>query len=116
MEEQQEQGISGGRRRSGAEAEQLVKAYEASGLSKVEFCRQQGLSLATLARYRKRQRQAQEETGKNRWVRVEVSGGAMARGTASGLSIALGEGRRIEVGCGFDGPTLVQLLSVLEGR
>src|SRR5712691_1923507 len=102
-----------GRRRTRTAAGQLVKAYEASGLSKVEFCRQQGLSLATLARYRKRQRQAQEETaGKNRWVRVEVSGGAMARGTPSGLSIALGEGRRIEVGCGFDGPTLVQLLSV----
>jgi len=95
----------------------LLKAYEASGLSKVEFCRQQGLSLATLARYRKRQRPAQEETaGKKRWVRVEVSGGAMARGTPSGLSIALGEGRRIEVGSGFDGHTLVQLLSVLEGR
>jgi hypothetical protein len=117
VEEQQEQGISSGRRRSRAEAEQLVKAYEASGLSKVEFCRQQGLSLATLDRYRKRQRQAQEEAGsKNRWVRVAVSGGAMASGTPSGLSIALGEGRRIEVGCGFDGPTLVQLLSMLEGR
>jgi hypothetical protein len=95
----------------------LVKAYEASGLSKVEFCRQQGLSLATLARYRKRQRQAQEEgAGKNRWLRVEVSGAAMGNGTPSGLTIALGEGRRIEVGCGFDRPTLVQLLSVLEGR
>ena len=95
----------------------MLKAYEASGLSKVEFCRQQGLSLATLARYRKRQRQAQEEAaGQNRWLRVEVSGAAMASGTPSGLSIALGEGRRIEVGCGFDGPTLVELLSVLEGR
>jgi hypothetical protein len=98
-------------------AERLVKAYEASGFSKVEFCRQQGLSLATLAGYRKRQRQAQEEAaGRNRWLRVEVSGAAMASGTPSGLTIALGEGRRIEVGCGFDGPRLVQLLSVLEDR
>ena len=115
MEEQQEQGINTGRRRSRAEAERLVKAYEASGLSKVEFCRQQGLSLATLARYRKRQNQAQGEAGGgNRWVRVEVSGATIASGTPSGLTIALGGGRRIEVGRGFDSPTLVQLLGVLE--
>ena len=29
--------------------------YEASALSRADFCRQRGLSLATLARYRKRQ-------------------------------------------------------------
>jgi transposase len=119
VDEHQAQGIEVRRRRSRAEAEQVVAAYEASGLSRAEFCRQQGLSLATLARYRKRQRQAQAEaaTG-NRWLAVEVSGAsAGARSeTASGLSVALVGGRRIEVGRGFDTPTLVQLLGVLEGR
>jgi hypothetical protein len=43
------------RRRSRAEAAQLVAEYEGSGLSRVEFCRKQGLSVATPARYRKRQ-------------------------------------------------------------
>jgi hypothetical protein len=33
---------------------------------------------------------------------------------SSGLAVALPGGRRIEVGCGFDAQTLVQLLSVLE--
>jgi hypothetical protein len=49
---------------------------------------------------------------------VEVSGVRTAVGseTASGLAIALVGGRRIEVGRGFDAPTLVQLLGVLEGR
>ena len=105
-----------GRRRSRAEAEQLVAAYEASGLSCIDFCRQQELSLATLARYRKRQRQTQGEaaTG-NRWLAVEVSGGAtVGSGTANSLAIALPGGRRIEVGRGFDAQTLVQLLGVLE--
>ena len=108
-----------GRRRSRAEAEELVAAYQASGLSRVEFCREHGLSLATLARYRKQQRQAPgEPAGGNRWLEVEVSGVAAAveSGTSSGLAIALTGGRRIEVGRGFDSPTLVQLLSVLEGR
>lgn len=119
MDEQQALVIDVRRRRSRAEAGQLVAAYEVSGLSRVEFCQQQGLSLATLARYQKRQRQAEGEaaTG-NSWLAVEVSGvsAAVGSGTASGLAIALAGGRRIEVGRGFDAPTLVQLLGVLERR
>jgi len=117
VDEHQARGIEVRRRRSPAEAEQVVAAYGASGLSQVEFCRQEGLSLATLARKRQRQAQAEAATG-NRWLAVEVSGVRTAVGseTASGLAIALVGGRRIEVGRGFDAPTLVQLLGVLEGR
>jgi len=117
VDEQQAQVVGVGRRRSRTEAEQLVAAYEASGLSCIEFCRQQGLSLATLARYRKRQQQAQGEaaTG-NRWLAVEVSGvsATLGSGAASGLAIALPGRWRIEVGRGFDAQTLLQLLGVLE--
>lgn len=93
----------------------MVAEYEASGLSRVEFCRKQGLSLATLARYRKRQAQGSPVPGK-RWVAVEVSGAgpALESGGSSGLAVALPGGRRIEVGCGFDARTLAQLLGVLE--
>ena len=115
--EEQEQVVPGRRRRSRAEAGQLVAEYEASGLSGVEFCRSRGLSLATLARYRKWQRGAGVETSpSNRWVSVELSGaGPGAAGWAgSGLAIALPAGRRIEVGRRFDAPTLVELLSVLD--
>ena len=103
------------RRRSRAEAGQLVAEYEASGLNRVEFCRKQGLSLATLARYRKRQAQDGSAFG-NRWLPVEVSAGRPALGgpASSGLAVALPGGRRIEVGRGFDAPTLVQLLGVLK--
>jgi len=103
------------RRRSRAEAERLVAEYEAGGVSRVEFCRKQGLSLATLARYRKRQAQGCPVRG-NRWVRVEMSAGGPALGgsASSGLAVVLGGGRRIEVGCGFDARTLAQLLGVLE--
>jgi transposase-like protein len=107
--------VIGRRRRSRAEAERLVAEYEASGLSRVEFCRSQGLSPATLARYRKRQAQGGPESG-NCWVAVEVSAARPASsGKAdSGLAVALPCGRRIEVGRGFDASTLVQLLGVLE--
>ncbi len=100
------------RRRSLAEIEQLIAAHEASRLSRAEFCRKQGLSLATLARYRKRRAQGEAVPG-NRWVAVEVSGGGPAR-ESGGLTLALPGGRRIEVGRGFDAHTLAQLLSVLE--
>jgi hypothetical protein len=93
----------------------LVAEYEASGLSRVEFCREQGLSLATLARYRKRQTQDSPAVG-NRWVEVKESAGRPMQedGASSGLAVALPSGRRIEIGRGFDAHTLAQLLGVLE--
>ena len=42
------------RRRSRAEIEQLVAEFEVSGLSRIEFCRERGLVLSTLGRYRRR--------------------------------------------------------------
>ena len=103
------------RRRNRAEAGQLVAEYEASGLSQVEFCREQGLSLATLARYRKRQTQGSPAAG-NHWVEVKGSAGRPALGgpAGSGLAVALPRGCRIEIGRGFDAHTLAQLLDALE--
>ena len=101
------------RRRSRAEAEKVASEYEGSGLSRVEFCRKHGLSLATLARYRKRQAQGGAAPG-NRWVTVEVSGASATLERSSGLAVVLPDGRRIEIGRGFDSRTLVLLLGVLE--
>ena len=87
--------------------------YASSELSRVEFCRKQGLSVATLARYRKRQQTAQEQAQiSGRWLKVEVAGPEAA--TASGLVVALPGGRRIEVGRGFDPGTLRRLMEILE--
>jgi hypothetical protein len=101
------------RRRTRAEAEQVAGEYEGSGLSRVEFCRKHGLSLATPARYRKRQAQGAAVVGR-RWLAVEVASSNATPEGSSGLAVALPGGRRIEVGCGFDSHTLAQLLSVLE--
>lgn len=105
------------RRRSLAEAEQLAAEFEASGLSRREFCRNRGLNISTLDAYRRRRRQPQRAAaGAARWVAVGVSGAkpAPATAAASGLAVVLGKGRRIEVECGFDAGTLAQVLSVLE--
>ncbi len=107
---------SGRKRRSRAEVAQVVTEYEASGLSRIEFCRKRGLRPATLGRYLKRQRQAQAELAGVDLVAVELCQARAAVGKAegSGLVVALAGGRRIEVARGFDPPTLVQLLGVLD--
>jgi transposase-like protein len=100
------------RRRSRAEAEQLVVEYEAGGMGREEFCRKHGLALSTLARYQRRREQGQDEgAGPSRWLAVELS---QPHASASGLVVVLTGGRRIEVGRGFDAQTLQQLVSLLE--
>ena len=103
------------RRRSRHEVEQLVAEFESSGLSRMEFCRERGLALSTLGRYRRRERQA--PTGSGALLAVEVSGRAPAPlgATIGALAVVLRGGRRIEVGRGFDAGALEQLVRVLEG-
>jgi transposase-like protein len=104
------------RRRSRQEVEQVVAEYESSGLSRIDFCRERGVALSTLGRYRSRQ-QRQSSAGGNALLAVEVCGRAPAPMAASGsaLAVVLRSGRRIEVGGGFDTGVLEQLVRVLEG-
>src|SRR5882724_4327051 len=104
------------RRRSRQEVEQVVAEYESSGLSQIEFCRERGLALSTLGRYRSRQ-ERQAVAGSNALLAVEVCGRAPAPtdATSSALAVVLRSGRRIEVGRGFDRSALEQLVRVLEG-
>jgi hypothetical protein len=71
------------------------------------------MSLATLARYRKREKSHAEASGANRWLRVELADAGQAAG-GSGVALVVSAGRRIEVARGFDAPTLEQLLRVLK--
>lgn len=107
--------VAGVRRRSREEADQLAAEYEASGLSRRKFCQERGLALGTLDLYRKRRRQRRGAAkAEKRLVKVEVSRCESGEATGSRLLVVLGSGRRIEVGRGFDGQTLKQLMAVLE--
>lgn len=106
------------RRRSHAEAEALVAEFEASGLQREAFCRQRGLAVGTLDRYRRRVHQGRQSSNQS-MVPVEVvwsTGQNPNRdgGRDSVLVVELRGGRRIEVRRGFDGGTLERLLTVLE--
>jgi hypothetical protein len=101
------------RRRSRAEAEELVREFEASGLRRRVFCAERGLSVAALDEYR---RQYGHGTTGNEGgqAAVEVIPGVSASKLSSALCVELANGRRIEVCSGFDAATLNRLLSVLE--
>jgi hypothetical protein len=104
-------------RRGAAAIKQLVGEFAESGLGQSEFCRSRGMALNTLKRYLKRHGEAgKTEPGYGGLVAVELAAVNPARRQAgeSGLAVVVGSDRRIEVGAGFDAPTLARLLSVLE--
>jgi hypothetical protein len=107
-----EQRQRSGRRRSREEADRLAAEYEASGLSRQEFCDQRDVPLKTLARYLVRfRREKNGHDGAPEWVAVEVA----TRGGSTGeLVVVLDGGRRIEVRRGFDVDTFRRLLAELE--
>lgn len=106
------------RRRSRAEAEQLVREYEASGLTRESFCAERGVSVTALDKYRRRHRDG-TSAATGQLVAVELVRGlgetAQTAAERSGaLLVELRKGRRIAVGRGFDATTLERLLTVLE--
>lgn len=107
------------KRRTQAEIKQLVTEFLSSGMKEVAFCRSHGLSWDTLNRHLKKQGYKRDgsEAG-SRLVRVKVVGkkdGGRGTGERTGVTVVVGRGRRIEIGMGFDGVTLEQVVTVLEG-
>ncbi len=101
-------------RLSKAEAAKVVADYEASGLSREAFCARRGMGITTLVRYFRWRKEAQG-AGKTKFVAVQVT--RKQRPAIAGdskLTVALANGRRIEVGSRFDSPVLEELVRLLE--
>jgi len=119
MEEESGVGV---RRRGRQEIARLAALYRKSGMGRSEFCRSHGMALSTLARHLKKQSGEQRVSGssvagESRLIAVELS--AMPASAAAGkqpgpLTVLLSNGRKLEVGSGFDAETLAALVSVLE--
>jgi len=102
------------RLRSRAQADALAAEYEASGLSRQEFCRQRNGAFKTLARdivQRRKRTRVAPSAGSSRLVRVQVEPRPEA---ARALTVTLAGGRRIVVQAGFAAGLLRPLLTVLE--
>jgi predicted ArsR family transcriptional regulator len=110
------------RRRGRQEIARLAALYRKSGMGRSEFCRSHGMALSTLARHLKKQSGEQRMcgntmAGESRLIAVELA--AMPASTATGkqhsaLAVLLSNGRKVEVGSGFDAETLTELINVLE--
>lgn len=107
-------GLVGRRPRlSREEAERLVREYEASGLTRQEFCHARGLNVAALDNYRRRHGHLVRRN-EGRLLAVEVMSELSPSNSSKALWVELANGRRIGVENGFDGATLERLLAVLE--
>jgi transposase-like protein len=103
------------RRRRPAEVQQILGEFFSSGMSQDEFCRSHGICRSTLYRYLGKRRRQEEPAAATQLVPVEVVDvprSSLRRST--GLAVLLENGRKVEVGTGFDAGTLQRLLSVLE--
>ena len=102
------------RLRSRAEADALAAEYEASGLSRQEFCQQRQVAFQTLARYLSQRRKplaTAVPAGSARLVRVQMEPSKKAEGE---LTVIVPGGRQIVGRRGFDAGLLPQLVAVLE--
>ena len=86
-------------KRTPEEIEQLVAGYKQSGLSRQQYCEQQGISVATLVYYRHRQLKGPRVTQKpSSLVRVKLKAGvSVDKHKAKSFTVALANGRRIEI-------------------
>ena len=80
-----------------------------------EFCRSRGVSRSTLYRYLRNKHSQQKPALATQLVAVELVDVREATfNRCAGLAVVVGNGRKIEVGQGFDAGTLARLLSVVE--
>src|SRR5689334_21057877 len=97
------------RYRSGHEAEQLVRDFESSGLTRRQFCGRNKVAPNTLRRYMQRYAGSIENNrAEQQLVAVEV---IHSVGVRAEVVVVLARGRRVEVGRDFDAKTLQQVVS-----
>lgn len=92
--------------------QESVRRWQASGMSMMAFCRQEGLNVKTFGQWKRRR------AGLNAQARpfVAVKLTPAAPGIGGPISLALPGDRRIVLPPGFDEQTLRRLLDVLEQR
>jgi transposase len=98
----------------------MIRLWRRSGLSVRAFCEREGLAEPTFYAWRRAitERDAVADATATAFVPVRVTDesttAAAELSPAAALELVVGAGRRLRVGAGFDGPTLLRLLALLE--
>jgi hypothetical protein len=111
--------LSGPKRRTRAEVQQLVAEFVSSGMRRSEFCQSRDLSFSTLDRHLKKRRWKRRRrpiSSAGQLVSVELAAQKSPKRhePSCGLVVVLPGGRRIEVHPDFDTSTFERVVSVLE--
>src|ERR1700677_826281 len=89
------------KRRTRAQVQKLVEEFRGSGMRRIDFCRERGLSLTTLARQLRKSKKRDRDRSKriattNSLVQVEIAGVRSSPHTLdSGLAVVVAGGRRV---------------------
>ena len=94
-------------RRSRAEIDQLLELFEGSGQTQAAFCREHGLSVASLCAWRRKRREADAPPG---FREVRVGGFAPA---AAGPLVRLPDGIEIVLPAGVCASELCRIVTAL---
>jgi hypothetical protein len=111
--------LSGPKRRTRAEVQELVAEFVNSGMRRSEFCKSRGLSFSTLHRHLKKlrwRRRRKPISSAGRLVPVELATkkSPTQQEPSCGLAVVLPGARRIEVHPDFDTSTFERLVAILE--
>jgi|ERR1051325_3474549 transposase-like protein len=93
------------RHRSKEEVRELIEKFHASGLRRIEYCRQIGVGKSTLDRW------IQKHNHHRRFIKVNLTQSAT---TDRGFALVLANGRRIEGGWQFGDADLARLIRIVE--
>lgn len=100
------------RYRSRSEAEQLVRDFASSNLTRQQFCARNEVATNTFNRYMQRYGGRPDKTNpEQQLIAVEVVAALTLRAE---VVVVLARGRRVEVVRGFDVKTLQQVVAALE--
>ena len=100
------------KKRTAEEIERLLRGYEESGLSRQQYCQQEGIPVTTFDYYRQRSRR---KTGAQRtagFVKVKLKAAPMQ--SQSVFTLTLANGRRIESVWTFSDAHLARLIRIAE--
>ena len=102
-------------RRSVAEIGALLHRYRQSQLTQVQFVKQEGICLATLARYLRREKSTSQPTKPQGFVEIAPVNARLPIGRSEPFKVSLRQDISVEIHPGFCAGELARLLAVLNG-
>jgi len=105
--------------RSEQEIEQLIKGFKPSGLTRQQYCDEQGIAVTSFDYYRRSRREpTQRQHGSMPLVKVELAKPSVEstpqQANASGFTVVLANSRRIESGWRYSEQELARLIRIVE--